>query len=90
VPTDRLMKGLSPADQRLVPKAVSLLRLARALNLGRSGAVKTVRVEVRSAEVRLKLVAKRGAGTDLEQWAIEKERGYFRELFGRALSTAVA
>ena len=28
---------------------------------------------------------KRGAELDLELWALEKERAYFREVFGREL-----
>ncbi len=66
------------------------LRLARALNLGRSRAVEKVRVTVRSAEVKLTLVPRRRMGVDLELWAIEKETAYFREVFGRELSTAVS
>ena len=40
------MKILPPADRELVRKASLLLRLARALNLGRSGAVRGARVRV--------------------------------------------
>jgi hypothetical protein len=43
---------------------------------------------VHPAEVELILKAKRGAG-DLEMWAVEKERGYFRAVFGRDLSVAL-
>jgi exopolyphosphatase/guanosine-5'-triphosphate,3'-diphosphate pyrophosphatase len=82
------MKPLNEEDRLQVPRAVSLLRLARALNLGRSDAVRRVRVQLRDAEVRLSIIPKRGMGADLEMWAIEKERNYFRELFGRALSAA--
>jgi hypothetical protein len=35
-------------------------------------------------------VPRRRMGVDLEQWAIEKECAYFREVFGRELSTAVS
>jgi hypothetical protein len=57
-----------------VQKAILLLRLARALNLGRSRAVEKVRIAgVRSAEVKLTLVPRRRMGVDLELWAIEKE-----------------
>jgi hypothetical protein len=73
-----------------VQKAILLLRLARALNLGRSRAVQKVRVNHRAAEVRLTLVPRRRMGVDLELWAIEKDCAYFREVFGRELSTAVA
>jgi exopolyphosphatase/guanosine-5'-triphosphate,3'-diphosphate pyrophosphatase len=87
-PADPWMKPLSDQDRLYVPRAVSLLRLARALNLGRSDAVRRVRVQLRDAGVRLSVIPRRGMGADLELWAIEKERSYFRELFGRALSAA--
>jgi exopolyphosphatase/guanosine-5'-triphosphate,3'-diphosphate pyrophosphatase len=89
-PGDSPMKVLQPADREHVRKASSLLRLARALNLGRSGAIRMARVRVRHGEVTLALLAKRRASTDLELWAVEKEKGYFREVFGRALSAAAA
>jgi exopolyphosphatase/guanosine-5'-triphosphate,3'-diphosphate pyrophosphatase len=87
---DGPMKTIDPADRAEVQKAVLLLRLARSLNLGRSRAVQKVRVGVRAAEVRLTLVPRRRMGVDLELWAIEKDCTYFREIFGRELSTAVA
>jgi exopolyphosphatase/guanosine-5'-triphosphate,3'-diphosphate pyrophosphatase len=87
--TDSPMKPLLPAEQERVRKAICLLRLARALNLGRSGSVRAVRVYAREANVKLTLIPKRGMGADLELWAIEKEQLYFRELFGRTLSAAV-
>jgi hypothetical protein len=73
-----------------VQKAILLLRLARAVNLGRSRAVQRVRISLRAAEIRLTLLPRRRMGVDLELWAIEKESAYFREVFGRELSTAVA
>ena len=87
---DGPMKLLDAGDRADVEKAILLLRLARALNLGRSRAVERVRVVVRSAEVKLTLVPRRRMGVDLELWAIEKERDYFREVFGRELSTAAS
>ena len=87
---DGPVKGLDPSDRAGVQKAILLLRLARALNLGRSRAVQKVRVALRAAEVRLTLVPRRRMGVDLELWAIEKDCAYFREVFGRELSTAVA
>jgi len=87
---DGPMKLVDPADRSDVQKAILLLRLARALNLGRSRAVQKVRIGLRSADVRLTLVPRRRMGVDLEQWAIEKECAYFREVFGRELSTAVS
>jgi hypothetical protein len=84
------MKILPPADRECVRKASLLLRLARALNLGRSGAVRRARAVLRHGEVKLVLLAKPRASVDLEMWAVEKESGYFREVFGRELSAAVA
>jgi exopolyphosphatase / guanosine-5'-triphosphate,3'-diphosphate pyrophosphatase len=85
---DGPMKLLPSLDQDCVPKASSLLRLARALNLSRSGAVRRVRVTARDGEVRFALVTKPRSPADLELWAVEKEKGYFREVFGRELSAA--
>jgi exopolyphosphatase/guanosine-5'-triphosphate,3'-diphosphate pyrophosphatase len=87
---DGPMKAIESADRPEVQKAVVLLRIARALNLGRNRAVEKVRIRVHAAEVTLTLVPRRRTGTDLELWAIEKERDYFREVFGRELSTAVS
>lgn len=87
---DGPMKMVEPSERVDVEKAIVLLRLARALNLGRSRAVEKVRIAVRSAEVNLNLVARRRMGVDLELWAVEKERAYFREVFGRELSTALS
>jgi exopolyphosphatase / guanosine-5'-triphosphate,3'-diphosphate pyrophosphatase len=87
---DAPMKVIDPSERGNVEKAIVLLRLARALNLGRSRAVEQVRVAVRAAEVIITLVPRRRMGVDLELWAIEKEGAYFREVFGRELSTAVS
>jgi len=87
---DGPMKIIESTDRPDVEKAIVLLRLARALNLGRSRAVEKVRIAVRSAEVKLTLVPRRRMGVDLELWAIEKESDYFREVFGRELSTAAS
>ncbi|HTW56696.1 MAG TPA: Ppx/GppA phosphatase family protein [Terriglobales bacterium] len=87
---DTPIKLVEAADRGDVQKAILLLRLARALNLGRSRAVQRVRVGLRSAEVKLTLVPRRRMGVDLELWAIEKDCSYFREVFGRELSTAVS
>jgi exopolyphosphatase/guanosine-5'-triphosphate,3'-diphosphate pyrophosphatase len=77
-------------ERSYVQKAILLLRMARALNLSRSRAVEKVRVHVRAAEVKVTLVPRRRTGMDLELWALEKERDYFREVFGRELSTAAS
>jgi exopolyphosphatase/guanosine-5'-triphosphate,3'-diphosphate pyrophosphatase len=85
---DPPMKALDPEERAGVQKSIMLLRLARALNLGRTRAVQKVRVNLRGAEVHLTLVPRRRMGVDLELWAIEKDAPYFREVFGRELSTA--
>ena len=83
---DPAMKPLTPAERACVTKASLLLRLARALNLSRSGAVGRARARVQSGSVRLRLMARPRTSVDLELWAVEKETGYFREVFGRELS----
>jgi exopolyphosphatase/guanosine-5'-triphosphate,3'-diphosphate pyrophosphatase len=87
---DGPIKALLRSDQECAPKASLLLRLARALNLSRSGAVQEVRVKLHDAEVKLTLLTKARGKADLEVWAVEKERNYFREVFGRELSVAAA
>jgi exopolyphosphatase/guanosine-5'-triphosphate,3'-diphosphate pyrophosphatase len=87
---DGPMKALDPSERASVQKAILLLRLARALNLGRSRAVQEVKVALRAGDVRLTLVPRRRVGVDLELWSIEKDCTYFREVFGRELSTAAA
>jgi exopolyphosphatase/guanosine-5'-triphosphate,3'-diphosphate pyrophosphatase len=89
-PGDGPLKGLQPADQQAIAKASMLLRLARAMNLGRSHTVQRVRVTMRDGGVKLTLVSRRRVGVDLELWAIERDRDYFREVFGRELSAAAA
>ena len=84
------MEALSAADQQSVPKASLLLRLARALNLSRSNAVRATDLKLRDGELRVSLRPRQGASVDLELWAVEKEKSYFREVFGRELSVAAA
>src|SRR3974390_3433130 len=65
---DGPMKSLEATERADVHKTIVLLRLARALNLGRSRAVERVRLTVRSADVRITLVPRRRMGVDLELW----------------------
>lgn len=89
--TDDLpLKILPAADQKQIAKASLLLRLAWALNLGRSGALKTFRARLHENSVDLVLVPKPPMSVDLELWAAEKERAYFREVFGCDFSAAAA
>jgi exopolyphosphatase/guanosine-5'-triphosphate,3'-diphosphate pyrophosphatase len=87
---DGTLKGLLALDQEQIAKASMLLRLARAMNLGRSHGLQKARISIRNGEVKMVLLSRRRMGIDLELWAIEKERDYFRELFGRELSAAAA
>ncbi len=88
---DRNIRILSNSDQVNVPKAVALLRLARALDQGRRGSVRDVRVRVQEDEnVTLRLIPRTPEGVELELWAVEQEENYFRTIFGRELSAEVA
>ena len=89
-PGDAPMKVLLPEEREDVRKSALLLRLARALNLGRSGAVQGTTARIRNGGVTLTLTAKRRSSVDLELWAVEKEKNYFREVFGRELSATAA
>ena len=87
-PGDGPMNALSPEEQESVKKASVLLRMARAVNIGRSQSVARVGVSARNGRVSMKLAARGNASVDLEVWAIEKDSAYFREVFGRELSVA--
>jgi exopolyphosphatase / guanosine-5'-triphosphate,3'-diphosphate pyrophosphatase len=89
MPDARPLNPLTAKERELMPKAVMLLRLAQALDQGRRGAVQDVEVQIQEARVTLNLFTKRG-GADLELWAINKERAYFREVFGRELFAAIS
>ena len=87
-PGDAPMKMLAATDQERVTRASLLLRLARALNLSRSGAIRSVRVRPQNGKVNLTLVTRPRSTVDLELWAVQKESNYFRDVFGRELSAA--
>jgi len=89
-PGDRTLKALPEEVRRNVPRAVLLLRLAAALNQGRRNAVRGVRVRVKRSKVSLTILGKKRPGADLELWALEKERGYFRAVLGRALEAKLS
>src|SRR5579864_7945456 len=90
LPSDAPLKAIPSSERANVARACLLLRLARALNLGRRDAVRGVRVQLRESKVLLTVAAKRGTDVELEIWALERERNYFREALGRELSTAIA
>ena len=87
--SDPALKAIPASDREHVVKASLLLRLANAINLGR-GRVRAVKARLHDPKVIVKIKPKRGADVELELWALERERGYFREVFGRELSTEVA
>ena len=89
-PNDGPMSVLSTDHQEFVTRASVLLRVARALNLGRTQAVARVSITARRGRVLIKLTPRGKASVDLEVWAIEKDRDHFREVFGRELSAAAA
>ena len=83
---DAVMQMVPRADQVAVPKAVALLRLARALDQGRRGAVRELHVRIQQdGPVRLGLTPASSEGVELELWAVEQERSYFKSVFGRDL-----
>jgi exopolyphosphatase/guanosine-5'-triphosphate,3'-diphosphate pyrophosphatase len=86
-PQDRSLRVLTPRDRQLVPKAIMLLRIARALNQGRKNAVTDIVVKAKDSAVQFQLQTKRG-GAELEAWSLLKEKNYFREVFGRELALA--
>jgi exopolyphosphatase / guanosine-5'-triphosphate,3'-diphosphate pyrophosphatase len=85
-PGDRNIRILPSSDQNRVPKTVALLRLARALDQGRRGAVANLQIKVGQDErVTMRLTPTTREGVELELWAVEQEKDYFREVFGREL-----
>jgi exopolyphosphatase / guanosine-5'-triphosphate,3'-diphosphate pyrophosphatase len=83
---DAVIQMIPRADQVQVPKAVALLRLARALDQGRRGSVCELHVRVRhDGAVSLGLTSASSEGVELELWAVEQERDYFKAVFGRDL-----
>ncbi len=85
-PSDRVMRILPGVEQIHVSKAVALLRLARALDQGRRAAVREVKVRIhQDGRVRLMLKPRPPEGIDLELWAVEQEKTYFENVFGREL-----
>jgi exopolyphosphatase/guanosine-5'-triphosphate,3'-diphosphate pyrophosphatase len=89
-PDDGPMSALAPEERENVTKASMLLRIARALHMGRIKSVEKLAVSARGGRVSMKLTPRGKASVDLEVWSIEKDRFYFREVFGRELSVAAA
>lgn len=87
---DKLLRTLPAGERENVRKAVALLRLARSLNQGRRRAVEKIAASVRDGRVCLRIAHRRGITAELEVWAMRKERGYFRAVFGRELDAEVS
>jgi exopolyphosphatase / guanosine-5'-triphosphate,3'-diphosphate pyrophosphatase len=86
---DRVMRAV-PAEEHInVLRAVTLLRMAVALNQDRASAVVRMKTHVYPKRVVLELIPGRG-GAELEAWSLKKEAAYFREVFRRDLSVEVA
>ena len=86
-PESQALRGVAPVDRLYLPRAIVLVRLARALEQGRRGAVVHLRARLEPRSVQLTLTT-RPTGAELELWALDKERAYFSEVFGRELSCA--
>ena len=87
-PNDKLLRTLPAVERENVRKAIAILRLARSLNQGRRRAVEKVSVVARDGRVLLRIRERRGITAELELWALKKERGYFRAVFGRDLAVS--
>jgi exopolyphosphatase/guanosine-5'-triphosphate,3'-diphosphate pyrophosphatase len=87
-PGSTALQPLAPADRLMIPRAAMILRLARALERSRRGLVTGTRVTLRDSRVTLRLQTK-GEDAELELWALEREKPYFREVFGRDLDWRV-
>jgi exopolyphosphatase / guanosine-5'-triphosphate,3'-diphosphate pyrophosphatase len=86
---DKVMRAV-PAEEHInVLRAVTLLRLAVALNQDRASAAVRLRTHVYPKRVVLELLPGRG-GAELEAWSLKKEALYFREVFRRDLAVDVA
>lgn len=82
-PDDVPMKDLGDGDKEFVPRAVELLRLANAMNHGHGGNITDLVALTDRDRAVIKLKARRSP--DLELWLLQKERAFFREVFGREL-----
>ncbi len=81
---DRPLRGLPMEEHGRVVRAVVLLRLAVALNQDQATRPVRVKTIVYPKRVVLEIAAVRGGG-ELEEWAVKKEAGYFKEVFKREL-----
>jgi exopolyphosphatase/guanosine-5'-triphosphate,3'-diphosphate pyrophosphatase len=86
---DRVMRAVPVEEHISVLRAVTLLRMAVALNQDRASASVRMKTHVYPKRVVLELIPGRG-GAELEAWSLKKEAAYFREVFRRDLAVDVA
>jgi exopolyphosphatase/guanosine-5'-triphosphate,3'-diphosphate pyrophosphatase len=86
---DRVMRAVPVEEHISVLRAVTLLRMAVALNQDRASAAVRMKTHVYPKRVVLELIPGRG-GAELEAWSLKKEAAYFREVFLRDLAVEVA
>src|SRR5215469_4679190 len=79
-PTSTALGLVASGERASIPAAVALLRLAKALDQSRGGRVLGFTVRRSGNTIKLALKTRRSA--ELELWAVDKERIYFREVFG--------
>lgn len=87
-PDSAPLQSLATADRLMIPRAAMILRLARALERSRRGVIISTRVTLKDSHVTLRLQTK-AEDAELELWALEREKAYFREVFGRDLDCRV-
>jgi exopolyphosphatase/guanosine-5'-triphosphate,3'-diphosphate pyrophosphatase len=85
---DREMRVVPAGERNNIAPAVALLRVARALDQSRRGRISGVAARLRNGKVHL---AFRHRGSiELELWALNKERAYFRDVLGVELVLAAS
>jgi len=79
------LKGLSDADQQMVLRLSTFLRMAESLDRSHSNLVQSVRFsKVTKSSVRLIITA--SGDPQLEMWRLEEDRKVFKKAFGRDLT----
>ena len=85
---DGVVRLVPAAERAHIAPSVALLRLARALDQSRKGNVLGLTARLVQGKVHLKFRHRRSV--ELELWALNKERAYFREVFGVELALATS
>jgi len=88
-PGDRALRNIPLDEHKNVQRAVVLLRLAVALNQDRASDVLRVGIKLYPKRAYVEIHPGR-TGAELELWALRREAGYFREVFGRELFAELA